>query len=95
MQVNAIRTPSGVNGAASVVAHSASNPGPRASTPSNLDSTRTRIVKRGCVVEFPGGATARVVKVRLGAFWASSSAPRYSGYRSESGYSCSSVRVLS
>lgn len=77
-----------------MVAHSVAS-GPGVCTPSNLDSTRTRIVKRGCVVEFPGGATARVVKVRLGAFWASSSAPRYSGYRSESGYSCSSVRVLS
>lgn len=65
MQVNTIRTPSGVNGAASVVAHSASNPGPRASTLSNLDSTRTRIVKRGLKVSYQG-VRAFVARVSRG-----------------------------
>lgn len=37
---------------------------------SNLDSTRRTIVKKGVVVEFPGGATCRVVRVRTGIFWA-------------------------
>ena len=71
MQVKSLlRGPSGVNGAASVVAHAA-NPGPRVSTLSNLDSTRQRVVKRGSVVEFPGGhgITSRVARVRLGYFW--------------------------
>lgn len=65
MQVNpSYGVSPGNNGAASSVARQVSS-GPGVST-SNLDSTRTRIVKRGCVVEFPGGATARVAKVRLG-----------------------------
>lgn len=64
MQVSQFRTPSGVNGAASVVAHAA-NPGLRASTPSNLDSTRTRIVKRSVKVSYQG-VRAQVAAVRLG-----------------------------
>lgn len=36
---------------------------------SNLDSTGRAIVKRGCVVQFPGGATARVARVRAGNFF--------------------------
>lgn len=36
---------------------------------SNLDCTRRAVVKRGCVVQFPGGATARVARVRAGHFW--------------------------
>lgn len=60
----------GCNGATSSVARQVS-PGPGVSTPSNLDSTRRAIVKRGCVVEFPGqhGLTCRVARVRLGYFW--------------------------
>ena len=33
---------------------------------SNLDSTGMRIVKRGCVIQYVTGATARVARVRLG-----------------------------
>lgn len=89
MQVKSLlRTPSGVNGAAPCGSSLAANPGPRASTPSNLDSTRMRVVKRGCVVEFPSGATARVSKVRLGSFWAD-------GYTSPSFTPCNCVRVVS
>lgn len=66
MQVNpSYGVSQGNNGAVSSVARQASS-GPGVSTSNNLDSTRTRIVKRGCVVEFPGGATARVARVRLG-----------------------------
>jgi hypothetical protein len=65
MQVRQLRTPSGVNGAASVVAHGKANPGPRASTLSNLDSTRRHIVKRGVRVSYQG-VRALVAAVRLG-----------------------------
>lgn len=58
----------GCNGATSPVARQVA-PGLGVSTPSNLDSTRLRVVKRGCVVEFPGGATARVARVRSGVFY--------------------------
>lgn len=88
MQVKSLlRGPSGENGTADAVAGKAA-PGPRVSTPSNLDCTRMRVVKRGCVVEFPGGATARVSKVRLGSFWAD-------GYCAPSITPCSGVRVVS
>lgn len=55
---------------------------------SNLDSTRRAAVKKGCVVEFPGGATARVSRVRLGWFWTYMTAQR--DY-----FACSEVKVLS
>lgn len=60
----------GCNGATSPVARQVA-PGLGVSTPSNLDSTRLRVVKRGSVVEFPGhhGLTCRVARVRLGYFW--------------------------
>lgn len=58
----------GCNGATSSVARQAA-PGLGVSTPSNLDATRMRVVKRGCVVEFPGGHRVRVARVRLGSFW--------------------------
>lgn len=32
----------------------------------NLDSTGLRVVKKGCLVEFPGGAVATVKHVRQG-----------------------------
>ena len=56
---------------------------------SNLDQTRTRIVKRGCVVQFRGGATARVSAVRLGAFWTDARVSE-----SHKQYLCSDVRVV-
>lgn len=69
MQVNpSYGVSPGANGSGSPVARS-SVPGSGVSTSSNLDSTRMRIVKRGCVVEFPGGATARVARVRSGLFY--------------------------
>lgn len=58
----------GFKGATSPVARQVA-PRPGVST-SNLDSTRRTIVRRGCVVEFPGGCTARVARVRLGFFCA-------------------------
>jgi len=60
---------SGENGSALSVARQVV-PGPGVST-SNLDSTRVRLVKRGSVVEWPGGhgITSRVARVRLGYFW--------------------------
>lgn len=89
MQVKTLlRTPSGVNGAAPCGSSLAANPGPRVSTPSNLDSTGMRIVKRGCVVEWPSGSTARVSRVRLGSFWAD-------GYQFPSFTPCNRVRVVS
>lgn len=36
---------------------------------SNLDCTRRAVVKKGCVVEFLGGARAHVQRVRLGELW--------------------------
>ena len=36
----------------------------------NRDSTGLRYVRKGCVVQFPGGATCRVARVRTGLFWA-------------------------
>lgn len=89
MQVSQFRTPSGVNGAASVVAHSKANPGLRASTPSNLDSTGRCVVKRGSVVKFPGGATGRVSRVRLGYFWTDL------GLMTHRPFSCARVSVVS
>jgi hypothetical protein len=59
---------------------------------SNLDCTRRRVVKKGCVVQYPGGAIARVVRVRLGAFWTDLGAR--SG-PSESWLACSQVKVVS
>lgn len=88
MQVSQLRTPSGVSGVAPVVAHGKANPGPKGSTRSNLDSTGLRVVKRGSVVEWAGGATARVCKVRLGSFWAE-------GYAAPSFTPCNRVRVVS
>lgn len=35
---------------------------------SNLDCTRRAVVKKGCVVQFETGATARVSVVRVGYF---------------------------
>lgn len=35
---------------------------------SNLDCTRRKAVKKGCVVQFESGGTARVSTVRLGYF---------------------------
>lgn len=70
MQVKAFYGVSrGFKGATSPVARQVA-PRPGVSTSSNLDSTRMRVVKRGCVVEFPGGSTARVARVRLGYFCA-------------------------
>lgn len=80
----------GNNGAAALVAQS-SVPGPGVSTPSNLDSTRMRVVKRGCVVEFPGGATARVARVRSGLFYTEARVPG-TGFRF---HPCRVVRVVS
>lgn len=85
MQIPQLRTPSGHNGAAPVVAHGQAKPGLRVSTLSNLDSTRRRVVKRGCVVEFPGGCTARVARVRLGFFCADVATALHP---------CSSVKVV-
>jgi hypothetical protein len=55
---------------------------------SNLDCTRRRAVKKGCVVQFVGGATVRVQRVRLGYFWTECS--HFDTY-----YTCSRVKVLS
>lgn len=55
---------------------------------SNLDCTRRRAVKKGCVVQFPGGATVRVQRVRLGLFWSECS-------HFDTFFSCSKVKVLS
>ena len=35
---------------------------------SNLDATGHQIVKRGCIVEYPGGARGTVGRVRMGKF---------------------------
>lgn len=68
MQVNlSYGVSQGNNGAVSSVARQASS-GPGVST-SNLDCTRTRIVKRGSVVEFRGGVRVTVVRVRGGVFY--------------------------
>lgn len=55
---------------------------------SNLDSTGTRVVRKGCVVEFPGGATGRVTKVLTGHFWHDGCHTAYSYTR------CRDVRVV-
>lgn len=70
MQVQSdLRTPSGVNGAASLVAQSVA-PGLRVSTPpkfSNLDCSGLRLVKRGRTVRTSKGhGPGKVVKVRTG-----------------------------
>lgn len=68
---NTTCTPPALNGEPLRVAPRG-KPGPGACIPSkfsNLDCSGLRIVKRGCVVEFPGGATARVTRVRNGQFW--------------------------
>lgn len=89
MQVNpSYGVSQGNNGAVLSVARQASS-GPGVST-SNLDSTRTRIVKRGCVVEFPGGATARVARVRAGLFYTDARVPG-TGFRF---HPCRIVRVI-
>jgi hypothetical protein len=57
---------------------------------SNLDATGMRIVRKGCVVEYPkSGCTARVVRVRLGQFW-----PAGKADGSPSFLPCSQVRVV-
>lgn len=86
MQVQSFCPPSGVNGAASAVARKAV-PGQKAGTPSNLDCTGLRIVKRGSVVQFSSGATCRVARVRLGQFWPC-------GLGRMSFTDCRSVRVI-
>lgn len=57
----------GCNGVASPVARQVA-PGPGVSTLSNLDFTRMRIVKRGCVVSYHG-LRCKVERVRQGHFW--------------------------
>lgn len=57
---------------------------------SNLDVTRSRIVRKGCVVEFPGGVRATVTAVRMGRFW------HLGGMQTHASYTpCASVRVVS
>jgi hypothetical protein len=57
---------------------------------SNLDATGMRIVRKGCVVEYPkSGCTARVVKVRLGQFWPAGKADGAPSF-----LPCSQVRVV-
>lgn len=85
----ALRGPRGANDAAALVAQPVVS-GPGVCTSSNLDSTRTRIVKRGCVVEFPGGATARVARVRAGLFYTDARVPG-TGFRF---HPCRIVRVI-
>ncbi len=68
MQAPKLCGPRGGNDAAALVAQSVAS-GPGVCT-SNLDSTRMRIVKRGSVVSYHG-LRARVQRVRLGFFWAS------------------------
>ena len=94
MQVNRLCTPPALNDAASVVAHKSAS-GPGACAPlklSNLDCTRARIVKRGCVVQLPSlpdnPITVRVAVVRLG-FFVAETGP-YHAWRK-----CSDVRVVS
>jgi hypothetical protein len=55
---------------------------------SNLDCTRRRAVKKGCVVQFRGGATVRVQRVRLGLFWTECS-------HFDTFFTCAEVKVLS
>lgn len=57
----------GTKGAAGLVAQSSAS-GPGVSTPSNLDCTGMRIVKRGCVVSYHG-LRCKVDRVRAGFFW--------------------------
>lgn len=54
---------------------------------SNLDCTRRAAVRKGSVVEFPGGATVRVSRVRLGWFWTCAAAQR--DY-----FACGEVKVI-
>lgn len=57
---------------------------------SNLDATGTRLVRKGCVVEYPlSGCTARVVKVRSGQFWPAGKADGAPSF-----VPCSAVRVV-
>lgn len=57
---------------------------------SNLDVTRSRIVRKGCVVEFPGGVRATVTAVRMGRFW------HLGGMQTAASFTpCASVRVVS
>lgn len=77
----------GFKGATSPVARQAA-PRPGVST-SNLDCTRMRVVKRGSLVEFPGGATTRVARVRLGVFF-----PECRLSAEGFPHLCSSVRVI-
>ena len=57
----------GFKGATSSVARQAA-PRPGVSTTSNLDLSRRRLVKRGCVVSYHG-LRCKVDRVRLGFFW--------------------------
>lgn len=58
---------------------------------SNLDATGMRLVRRGCVVEFPHtGVRARVVKVRMGEFWTDYAPPPSAASFSP----CCAVRVV-
>ncbi len=84
------RTPPAENSNPSGASDGADGQGVCAPKRSNLDSTRRRAVKKGCVVQFPGGATARVARVRMGLFWADVPIP--SGMPS---HLCMCVRVVS
>ncbi len=59
-----------------------SHPLKSGATPSNLDSTRMRIVKRGSVVSYHG-LRIRVVRVRLGYFWGQTISTHYSAGSSD------------
>jgi hypothetical protein len=55
---------------------------------SNLDASGTRVVRKGSVVEFRGGARGTVTKVRLGHFW-------HGGCHTRCSYEqCADVRVV-
>ena len=74
---------------------SGADDGQRVHTPkpigqSNLDSTKTGIVRKGCKVRFDGGLTAYVIKVRMGQCWAKGAVSGLSYF-----VPCSEVRVLS
>jgi hypothetical protein len=55
---------------------------------SNLDATGLRVVRKGCVVEFPHtGQRETVVRVRMGSFWVP-------GFSSPAFTPCSRVQVV-
>lgn len=60
---------------------------------SNLDSTGLRLVRRGSVVRFPGGATCRVSRVRCGVFAADLPASVV-GVKAGRVHLCGSVEVV-